>query len=161
MLDNEIFDWGGTLIENADTALYGRKTWQIMEAYWPGAADKPGASKHDKDHSAWYKKVDKIVLSRTLVGKNTGKTRFIGNNIGDEIIRLKEMPGKNIQIFGSPSVVRILSGMNLIDEYWLYLNPLILGNGIRLFETSDRKSVLKLAAVKQFACGVAALHYTV
>ena len=65
-LDDEIFDLVGKFTVEADTALYGRKTYQMMESYWPTAADKPDATKHDIEHSQWYNKVNTVILSRTL-----------------------------------------------------------------------------------------------
>ena len=65
-VDDEIFDYAGDRTDHADTALYGRVTYEMMEGYWPTAADQAGATKHDKQHAAWYNKVAKVVLSRTL-----------------------------------------------------------------------------------------------
>src|ERR671933_369653 len=62
-VDEEIFEYAGKRTSEADTALYGRVTYQMMESYWPTAADQPGASKHDIQHSAWYKSVEKVVVS--------------------------------------------------------------------------------------------------
>src|SRR4029079_18147853 len=71
-VDEEIFDHVGKRISEGDTALYGRVTYQMMENYWPTAADKPGASRHDIEHSEWYSKVRKVVLSKTM---NSGSYR--------------------------------------------------------------------------------------
>lgn len=68
-VNEEIFNFVPTLTEQADTALYGRVTYEMMQSYWPTAGDQPNASKHDKEHSAWYNKVSKIVLSRTMTEK--------------------------------------------------------------------------------------------
>ena len=65
-VDQEIFDYVGKRISEGDTALYGRVTYQMMESYWPTAGDKPTATKHDIEHSKWYKKVHKVVLSKTM-----------------------------------------------------------------------------------------------
>ena len=64
-VDEEIFDHVGKRISETDTALYGRVTYQMMESYWPAAGDEPDASKHDIDHSKWYNKAHKIILSKT------------------------------------------------------------------------------------------------
>ncbi|MEO8168030.1 MAG: dihydrofolate reductase family protein [bacterium] len=160
-LDGAMFDYVGELTEGADTALYGRVTYQMMEAYWPTAADKPDATKHDIEHSRWYSKVDKVVLSRTLRNKEAGKTRFISDNVSSEIQKLKQQSGKNILIFGSPTAVHSLMENNLIDDYWLFVNPVILGRGIPLFVNVKDKINLKLRATKEFSCGVTALTYTV
>jgi dihydrofolate reductase len=71
-VNEEIFDYVGKRIGETDTALYGRITYEMMESYWPAAGDKPDASKHDIDHSKWYNKAHKIVLSKTL--KDTSLT---------------------------------------------------------------------------------------
>src|SRR3984885_14507111 len=82
-VDEEIFDHVGKRISESDTALYGRKTYQMMENYWPTAADKPGASKHDIEHSAWYKKVHKIVLSKTIKETGLTNTTIISDKISE------------------------------------------------------------------------------
>src|SRR5690242_8430146 len=76
-VDDEIFDFAGQRTNESDLALYGRVTWQMMDAYWPTAADQPNASKHDIEHSAWYNQVEKIVVSRTMKGKQLPKTKII------------------------------------------------------------------------------------
>jgi dihydrofolate reductase len=65
-VDEAMFDFIGTMTDQADTALYGRVTYQMMESYWPTAGEQPNASKHDIEHSRWYNKVTKIVLSKTI-----------------------------------------------------------------------------------------------
>ena len=157
--DNELFDYVKTLIDNADTALYGRVTWQMMDNYWPTAGDKPNATKHDKEHSAWYNSVEKFAISDTLKGQKKNNTTFIGNDVCNEVKNLKQGTGKNIMIFGSPSIVRLLMKENLIDEYWFYVNPVILGKGISMFAELDNKIELTHETTKVFSCGVTALHF--
>src|SRR5579864_253444 len=95
-VDEEIFDYAGYRTNAADTALYGRVTYEMMEGYWPTAADQPNASKHDIEHSAWYKKVEKVVLSKSMKGKNLPNTKIISENISDEVNRLKQVRGEEI-----------------------------------------------------------------
>ena len=159
-IDDEMFDLVGRFTDEADTALYGRKTYQIMENYWPTAADRPDATKHDREHSQWYNKVNKVVLSRTMRSEGSGKTTFIGDNIISEIKRLKNQAGKNILIFGSPTAAHSLMEDNLIDDYWLFVNPVLLGQGIPVFGRIKVKMNLKPLMTKVFHCGVTALHYT-
>ena len=132
-----------------------------MDNYWPTAADKPNATKHDKEHSAWYNSVNKFVISKSLKGENKEKTTFIGDDILNQVGKLKQQDGKNIVIFGSPSIVRMLMKENFIDEYWLYLNPVILGNGISMFAEMIDKIELTLKTLKAFANGVTALHFAI
>src|SRR5437762_9000574 len=103
-VDDEIFNYAGNQTDNADTAVYGRITYEMMNSYWPTAAEQPGATKHDIQHSNWYNNVEKIVLSRTL--KNAeANTRFIRENVPEEINKLKNRTGKNMIMFGSPGTV--------------------------------------------------------
>jgi dihydrofolate reductase len=158
-VDNEIFDYAGHMTGNADAALYGRITYEMMEGYWPTAGDQPDASKHDIEHSRWYKSVEKVVISKTLKGKKIPNTRIIGDDLVTEIYELKQKAGKGIVIFGSPSASYPLTQHKLIDDYWLLVNPVLLGKGIPLFKDVNEKMNLKLVETKQFSCGVVALHY--
>lgn len=158
-VDEEIFDFVGSMTELADTALYGRVTYDMMQSYWPTAGDKPNASKHDKEHSAWYNKISKIVLSRTLTGAGLYRTRIINDELTDNINRIKQEEGKNILIFGSPGASQSLLNHGLIDEFWLFVNPVILGHGMPLFKEITGTTNLNLVESKTFSCGVIALHY--
>lgn len=159
-VDQEFFDISAALCEDADTALYGKGTYHIMQAYWPTAGEAPNASAHDKQHSAWYKNVDKYVLSKTLSKNDAPNTTIISTNVVAELKKLKEKKGKNIQIFGSPDVVRSLTQEGLIDEYWIFVFPVILGNGITLFKDIKKQVDLKLISGKIMSSGAVALHYT-
>ncbi|HVX51997.1 MAG TPA: dihydrofolate reductase family protein [Chitinophagaceae bacterium] len=159
-VDEEIFDFVGTMTDKADTALYGRVTYEMMQSYWPAAGSKPGASKHDIEHSAWYNKVAKIVLSTTLSGEGLENTTVIGDQLTENINAIKNREGENIIIFGSPTAAQSLLGLGLVDEFWLFVNPILLGEGRPLFKGIHERTYLALAGAKTFACGVIALHYT-
>ncbi len=158
-IDDALFDFVGQLTQAADTALYGRVTYDMMESYWPHAAEKPNATKHDKEHAVWYNQVPKVVLSRTLSGREIPNTTVISADIPENIMRIKNKPGKNILIFGSPSASHTLLGMGLIDSFWIFVNPVLLGAGIPLFSGITEKIPLTLMETKTFASGVVALHY--
>jgi dihydrofolate reductase len=158
-VDEEIFDFVGTMTDNSDTALYGRVTYEMMQSYWPTAGEDPDASKHDKEHSAWYNKVSKIVLSRTISEKGLDKTIVISDHLADNINKIKKQNGMNILIFGSPGASHSLLSEGLIDEFWLFVNPVLLGQGIPLFKGVREITKLKLIESKTFSCGVIALHY--
>jgi dihydrofolate reductase len=158
----EMFEYTNKLTDEADTALYGRVTYEMMESYWPTAADQPAATKHDIEHSRWYNKVDKIVLSRTMQDSGLKNTRIIRDNVSTEISKLKrsrDSGSKDILVFGSPSAVHSLLQENLVDDFWLFVNPIILGRGIPLFAGMKEKLKLKLLFSKVFSSGVAGLHY--
>lgn len=167
-IDQEIFDFVGKRIGESDTALYGRVTFQLMENYWPTAADKPDATKHDIEHSEWYSKVHKVVLSRTLNGERLTNTTIISDNLADRINELKNSPtptdkngGEEILVFGSPSATHALIQQNLIDGYWLFVNPIILGKGVPLFKDIKDKIKLDLISTRLFTCGVTELNYLI
>ena len=158
-IDDELFDFVATMTDTADTALYGRVTYEIMQSYWPNAGKEPNASKHDKEHSAWYNKVSKVVLSKTISEKGLDNTTIISGQLTDNINKIKKQDGKNILIFGSPGASQSLLNEGLIDEFWLFVNPIILGQGMPLFKDITGTTKLKLVDSKTFACGVIALHY--
>ncbi len=160
-VDEEIFDYVGKRISEGDTALYGRATYQMMESYWPTAADKPTATKHDIEHSKWYSKVHKVVLSNSLKDEGLTNTTIINDNLSDRINEIKETEGSDILLFGSPTATHSLIQQNLIDGFWLFVNPIIIGQGIPLFVDIKDKIKLNLLSTRQFTCGVTELNYTV
>jgi dihydrofolate reductase len=163
-VDEELFDYVGKRISGTDTALYGRVTYQLMESYWPTAGDGPTASRHDIEHSKWYKNVNKVVLSKTLKKDGLANTTIISDNLSDRIneVKLRSGGSKEILLFGSPTAAHSLIQLNLIDGFWLFLNPIVLGQGIPLFTGIKEKIKLKqLPTTRQFTCGVTELNYAV
>lgn len=160
-IDEELFDHVGKRISQGDSALYGRVTYQMMENYWPTAGDHPKATKHDIEHSAWYKKAHKIVLSRTMKDAGLTNTTIISHNIADRINEIKQQPGNEILLFGSPTATHALHQLDLVDGYWLFVNPILLGQGIPLFANIKERTKLKLLNTRTFPSGVTELNYTV
>ncbi|MBC7959847.1 MAG: dihydrofolate reductase family protein [Vallitaleaceae bacterium] len=157
--DDALFEFVGTMTALADTALYGRVTYEMMQNYWPNAGEQPNASKHDKEHSTWYNNVSKVVLSKTIRETGLHNTKIIGDQLSENINTIKQQEGKNILIFGSPRASQSLLKQGLIDEFWLFVNPIILGQGMPLFKGITDMTNLKLVESKTFDCGVIALHY--
>jgi len=160
-VDQELFDYVGARISGGDTAMYGRVTYQMMEGYWPEAGKKPNASKHDIEHSNWYNNVHKVVLSKTLKESDLNNTTIISDNLTKRINEIKQQPGSDILVFGSPTATHALIQQNLIDGFWIFLNPIILGRGVSLFPDVNEKIRLKLMNIRQFTNGVTELNYTV
>lgn len=167
-VDEEIFDYVGKRISKGDTALYGRVTYQMMENYWPDAGDKPTATRHDIEHSKWYNKVHKVVLSKTMKEAGLTNTKIISDNLLDNINEIKQSRPKSggsgseeILLFGSPTAAHSLIQLDLIDGYSLFVNPIILGRGIPLFVDIKDKIKLNLLTTRRFTCGVTELNYTV
>ncbi|AKD53849.1 dihydrofolate reductase family protein [Spirosoma radiotolerans] len=160
-VNEEIFDHIDKRIQKSNTALYGRVTYQMMENYWPTAGENPTASKHDIDHSRWYKNVHKVVLSKTMKDAGLTNTTIISDNLVDNINEIKQQAGHEILLFGSPSATHSLMQQQLIDGYCLLINPIILGQGVPLFAGVGDKTKLHLLTSRQFACGVTELNYSV
>jgi len=159
----EIFDYVGKRISRGDTALYGRVTYELMESYWPTAGTKPNASKHDVEHSKWYANVHKVVLSKSMKGAELPGVKIISDNLSEQLREIKTSgnSAEDILLFGSPTATHSLMQLNLIDGFWLFLNPTILGNGIPLFTGIKSKIKLKLLHTHPFNCGVTELNYLV
>lgn len=158
-VDEEIFDFGAERITKTNTALYGRVTFEMMEGYWPTAAEQPGASKHDREHAAWYKGVHKLVLSNTLNPATLTNTTVIGSDYAHTLREIKKQTAGEILLFGSPSTAHALLAENLIDAYWLFVNPVVLGKGIPVFKGVTEKQSLKLVQTHVFSSGVVCLHH--
>lgn len=159
-VDPEIFDYASERTNAADTVLYGRVTYDMMDAYWPTAPSKPNASKHDIEHGNWYNQVDKLVISKSMEGQKRDKTTIIGHDIGKQVSDLKNKPGKEIIIFGSARATQTLMEYQLVDEFWLFVNPILLGTGMPLFKNIKAPVKLKLLKSTAFAgSGVVCLHY--
>ena len=157
-IDDEIFKDAIALADTADTALFGRVTYQMMESYWPTVLSNDSSTKLELQHAEWMENTAKIVVSSTMDKVGWNNTRLIKENIAQEIVKLKHRPGKNIMIFGSPRLTHSFMQWDLIDEYRININPVILGGGIPMFNTHNRIN-LKLVTTKTFRAGVMGLHY--
>lgn len=156
--DDQLVDDVGALTATADTALFGRVTYQMMEGYWPTAAESPTASKHDIEHANWLNHAPKIVFSRTLEQVDWENSRIVRDHIPEEIARLKQQPGKNLLMIGSISTVQTFMRLGLIDEYRINVNPVVLGSGIPLFAGIQDMINLQLVHATTYPSGVVGLH---
>ncbi len=136
-----------------DAQLFGRKTYQIMAAYWPNApADDPFA-KH-------LNSVQKYVVSKTLNSVDWQPTTVLSGDLAEEITALKDQPGKNITVLGSGNLLQSLLANGLVDELMLAIYPIVLGSGKRLFPDSDQVRKLRLVDSKTTSTGGLLATYT-
>ena len=149
------------LTADADAALFGRISYQMLDRYWPTAKDRPNATRGEIAYSNWYNGAEKIVISRTLAEGGSKNTSIISKDFPNEIINIKRKAGGNILIFGSPTVTQELMQHDLIDEYRIFVNPVIFGEGNPLFAGFSTKVKLKLLDSISFSNGEIALHYIV
>ena len=157
--DEELMQYADEVVKTVGSPVYGRTTYQLMESYWPTILTKPNAGKHALDHAQWVENIPKIVFSKTLNEVTWNNTRLIKDNIAEEAKKLKELPGKDLVIFGSPGLAATFMDLDMIDEYKLTVHPVILGNGISVFKNNTTKSSLKLLDTKTLKSGVVTLHY--
>jgi dihydrofolate reductase len=158
-MDEEIFKDAIDLEGSIDTALYGRTTFQMMESYWPTVLTNPSGTNDELRHAQWVENIPKIVFSKTLDKAEWNNTILIKENIAEEIMNLKQQPGKSMMIFGSPGLTHSFMKLGFIDEYRININPVVLGNGIPLFKNIEDRINLKLLKAKTFNAGVVGLHY--
>jgi len=156
---DELADHTYPLIDSVDMAVYGRVTYQMMEGYWPTAGDASDADAHTKSHSRWYNGVKKIVASRTLPASKDPKLRVVAEDIVGALRAEKQKAGSDIMIFGSPSLTRTLAAADLVDEWRITVQPVILGDGRSLFPKREKRTQLELRSSKTFSTGVIAAHY--
>jgi len=135
-----------------DTILLGRVTYQEWAPYWPTSTDEPFASHINN--------TPKYVFSSTLDQVEWKNSTLVkGSSLAGEIARLKQQPGKNIGVAGSPTLVRSLLQNNLLDELTLMIHPVVVGRGKRLFKDGSELKRLKLVSSQITSTGVAILTY--
>ena len=156
--DEEIHQHYNELLSNADTLLYGRITYQLMESYWPTVVKNPTGIKSTDEFAVIIDNISKIVFSHTLKNVDWKNAKLVKGGIKEEVLELKQQAGKNI-IAGSPGLIVTLMQLDLIDEYQLCVHPIILGNGLPLFKKINDRINLKLLKTKIFGSGSITLYY--
>lgn len=154
-VDEEFNEFAIQQTSEVDALLFGRKTYEVMASYWPTEA----AIKDDPEVSSLMNSLPKIVISKTLESVDWNNTRLVKENVGEEITKLKQQPGREIAIFGSSDLAVSLAQMDLIDEYRIMVCPVILGEGKPLFKGVLNKLDLRLVKSRTFLSGNVLLYY--
>ena len=154
-VDEEFNDFAIAQLKTAHVLLFGRKTYELMAGYWPTEA----AIKDDPVVADLMNRIDKIVFSKSLEKAEWNHTRLVRENVLDEVKKLKSIPGKDVFIFGSADLSSTLIDHDLIDEFRIMINPLILGNGTPMFKNITMKIGLQLLKTKVFGNGNVLLNY--
>lgn len=161
--NDNLQEWADTIVATVGSPVYGRTTYEMMKGYWNWATVQkdPAASDHDRKHTKWLEKVEKIVFSTTLKNPDWKNTTVISKNVTEEMLKLKKKPGKDLIIFGSPTLAHSLLDLGLIDEFQVTVSPVVLGRGMTAFAGLKEKVKLELLSSKTLSAGVVAHHYKV
>lgn len=155
MVDNDLNDLSKSQLEAVDTIIFGRVTYELMASYWPtieGIRDDPLVA-------GFMTNTPKVVFSSSLKKAEWQNTRLVKGDAAAEIIKLKQLSGKDMIIFGSGKITTALTNTGLIDEYRIIVCPVILGKGTSLFKGVDHLTKLDLVNSRVFDNGNVLLTY--
>ena len=160
LADDETHEYFTDLLRNVDLLVFGRKTYQLMVPFWPEVAKTQSMTKASNEFARTFDSLQKIVFSQSLASAEDKKTRIIRTNLHDEILKLKQEPGKDILV-GGVSIPSQLIELGLVDEFRFVVGPILAGEGVRLMEgvSLPEKLQLKLVESKPFQSGCVALRY--
>jgi dihydrofolate reductase len=153
--DEELFRFHHQQVQEIGVHLCGRRLYETM-VYWETAEDSPLAAEQVEFAQTW-KALPKVVFSTTLQGV-VGNTRLAGDGVGEEVSRLKEQPGKDIAV-GGAGLARACMKLELIDEWRLFVSPVLLGGGTPYFPPLEKAINLELIETRTFGSRVVYLRY--
>lgn len=155
-IDEELHTFFNDQTREISASLYGRRMYELMFGYWPMAEADPAAAPAEVEFAGIWKRIPRIVFSTTLDQVDPG-SRLVRSNAVEEVARLKAQPGD--MDVGGPTLASTLLRAGLIDEYRLFVHPMILGAGTPYFAALDAPIALKLLETRTFASGVVYLRY--
>jgi dihydrofolate reductase len=156
--DEELHENANDFLRSVDTILFGRVTYELMKEGWPPIVKNPTGHKPIDDFAVLIDNIDKVVFSRTLKSAGWKNARLADSELSDEVLNLKQHPGKNIGV-GGPTLIIELMNLDLIDEYHFNIQPIILGSGLQLFKNIADRRDLKLLESKAYVSGVLSVRY--
>jgi dihydrofolate reductase len=148
-------------LSKADTILLGRVTYRGMAQHFSSVPVSLLTPREDLDFADMLNHYPKIVFSKTLTDVTWNNSRLLSGNVAKEVIKLKQQPGKDMIIYGSGQLVASLTKLGLIDEYRIWVHPIVLGNGKPLFKELHQSLNLSLYKTQTFSSGVVILFYEV
>jgi dihydrofolate reductase len=159
LIDEELHSFFNDEAREMSAFLYGRRLYQLMTDHWPTAEADPSATPAMLEFARIWKDKPKIVLSRTLE-RVDWNSRLVRDDAAQEVARLKAQPGFDMSV-GGPKTASTLMRLGLIDEYRLFVHPVILGAGTRFFPVLDDRIGLKHIETRSFGSGVVYLRHEV
>jgi dihydrofolate reductase len=158
VVDEEYRRFAVDLLNSADMLVFGRVTYELMVSYWPTET----AVRDDPVVAEKMNTLPKIVFSRTISNVAWGKwgnARLAKEDLREAIAALKQEPGKDLLVLGSGQIVSALARAGLLDEYWLFVAPVVLGSGKPFFQDAHERVRFKLIETQQLRSGVVLLRY--
>jgi dihydrofolate reductase len=149
--DESMGEWMGEFMGRKFDLLLGRRTYEIFAGYWPDARDQPGAEQLNA--------ATKYVASRTLDSVEWENSQLLEGDAAEAVARLKEAEGPEIQVHGSADLIQTLLKQGLVDEFRVWIFPVVLGTGKRLFGDGAVPAGLELVDSKIASTGVVFLTY--
>jgi len=156
IIDEELHTYINRQHSAIDTYLFGRRMYEVM-LYWETADRDPANPEYVLEFARIWKRIVKIVYSKTL-DRVQGNARLSRGNIVEEIAQLKAQPGKDMSV-GGATIAAALIQSGLIDEYQLFINPVVLGSGTSMFPSLHNTINLRLVESRTFNSGVILLRY--
>jgi dihydrofolate reductase len=154
--DEELHRFHNQQARETGAHLYGRRLYEVMR-YWETAEENPSAPEHELEFARIWKDTPKIVFSKTLE-KVEGNAKLVGDNVAEEVARLKEEPGNDLAVGGAGLASSFIK-LGLIDEYRLFVSPVVLGGGTPYFPALDERINLELVETRTFGSRVVYVRY--
>ncbi len=164
-IDEEFEEYSNEMLRSIGGMVLGRKIYQLYLGYWPNALDNPaGAADHSNpelhlEAARLLHEKPKYVVSNSLKEAGWNQAQILSGDLETEIKKLKDQPGKDLVVFGGASLACSLMELNLIDEYRLIVNPVVLGGGTPLFRRGMAKTEMNLTGTRRFNSGAVLLVY--
>jgi dihydrofolate reductase len=154
--DEELHRFHNQQARDLGAHLYGRRLYEVMRP-WETVDEKPSVPEHELEFAKIWKDTPKIVFSRTLE-RVAGNARLVSDGAAEEVARLKEQPGKDMAV-GGAGLASTFMKLGLIDEYRLFVSPVVLGGGTPYFPALEERINLELVETRAFGSRVVYLRY--
>jgi len=153
--NDEFADFANEQTANVGVIIFGHRTYDMMADFWP----KPIGEQADATTARLMNETPKIVISKTFTHADWQNASVISHNIKEEILKLKEQPGKDLAVYGSSNLCVSLLEMGLLDELRIMVNPVVIGAGTPLFKGIKQPLKTELLSSRQFKSGNVLLTY--
>ena len=159
--DENLEKFAQQIFSTVDTILWGRATFVMMQQYWPTVPSNPTANEFEKSHAAWLDQTQKIVFSNTLTETDWVNSSIVNGDLTEILTNLKQQPGQDMVVMGSPRLAHQLMRLGLVDEIKMTISPVVVGGGLPMFKDLTDMMKLKLVQSQTYSSGAISLIYEV